>query len=212
MIERVVDPDPVELPIFELSLVLLPTELVPLHIFEPRYRRMIAHCLDEEKPFGIVFRDDDGPRDVGCTAEVSEVVERFDDGRLNIVVTGGRPFRLIERYELPEYPAARAQPLDPGTEPLEGDAELAAREAFNELLEAVAAEAEPPEEPSSAFDLAARVELPVAFKQRLLESDSERERLRMLGETFVDLTERLQRAREVAEIAQGNGHRPAAGP
>src|SRR5687768_6058800 len=88
-----------ELPIFELPAVLLPGELMPLHIFEDRYKRMIVRCLDEGEPFGIVFRDDEGgARRIGCTARVTQVLERFEDGRMNIVVTGELPFRVLDRF------------------------------------------------------------------------------------------------------------------
>src|SRR5688500_19460778 len=71
---------------------------MPLHIFEERYKRMIGHCLESEEPFGIVLRDDDGSaRRIGCTARVTEVLERFDDGRMDIIVTGEEPFRVLER-------------------------------------------------------------------------------------------------------------------
>src|SRR5436189_287081 len=90
----------VELPIFELPAVILPGELLPLHIFEERYQRLIGHCLENEEPFGIVFRDPSGnAHRIGCTARVAEVLERFDDGRLNIVVAGEQPFRVLERFE-----------------------------------------------------------------------------------------------------------------
>ena len=90
----------IELPLFELPVVLLPGELMPLHIFEERYKRMIGHCLETEEPFGIVLRDDDGSaRRIGCTARVTEVLERFDDGRMDIVVTGEEPFRVLERFD-----------------------------------------------------------------------------------------------------------------
>ena len=72
---------------------------MPLHIFEERYKRMIGHCLEQAAPFGIVYRDAEGARNIGCEARVTEVLERFDDGRLNIVVTGDRPFRVLDRYE-----------------------------------------------------------------------------------------------------------------
>src|SRR5436190_293050 len=99
--------DGVELPIFELPIVILPGELLPLHIFEERYVRMIGHCLETTEPFGIVFRDEEGTAHrIGCTARVTEVLERFDDGRMNIVVTGEQPFRVLERFEEPDYPAA----------------------------------------------------------------------------------------------------------
>src|SRR6266508_1451386 len=94
----------VELPIFELPMVILPGELLPLHIFEERYQRMIGHCLEASEPFGIVFRDDEGTAHrIGCTARVTEVLERFDDGRMNIVVTGEQPFKVLERYKETEY-------------------------------------------------------------------------------------------------------------
>ena len=107
--------DGVELPIFELPLVLLPGELLPLHIFEERYKRMIDRCVDDGEPFGIVFRDDEGgARRVGCEARVTEVTERFDDGRLNIIVTGERPFRVLDRFDAADYPAGEVEPVEPG--------------------------------------------------------------------------------------------------
>ena len=70
----------------------LPTEQVPLHIFEPRYRELIGERLDNEQPFGLVFADDDGLRQIGTLSDVVEVTDRFDDGRLNIVVEGASGF------------------------------------------------------------------------------------------------------------------------
>src|SRR3954451_428783 len=94
------------LPRFELPVVILPGELLPLHIFEERDQRMIGHCLEGAEAFGIVFRDEEGTAHrIGCTARVTEVLERFDDGRMNIVVTGEQRFRVLERFEEPEYPA-----------------------------------------------------------------------------------------------------------
>lgn len=88
-----------ELPIFELPAVILPGELLPLHIFEERYVRMIGHCLDVAEPFGIVFRDEEGTAHrIGCTARIQEVTERFADGRMNIIVAGERPFKVLERF------------------------------------------------------------------------------------------------------------------
>ena len=99
-----------ELPLFELPIVLLPGELMPLHIFEERYKRMIAHCVEAGEPFGVVLRDDDGSaRRIGCTARVTEVLEQFDDGRMDIVVTGEEPFRVLERFDGADYPAGEVE-------------------------------------------------------------------------------------------------------
>src|ERR687892_2798402 len=98
-----------ELPIFELPLVLLPGERVPLHIFEDRYKRMVGASLEQGEPFGIVLRDDDGARSIGCTARIDDVLERFDDGRMNIVVSGEEPFKVLDRFESSEFPAGEVE-------------------------------------------------------------------------------------------------------
>ena len=83
-----------EIGLFPLGIVLLPTERVPLHIFEPRYQELIGECLDADEEFGLVYADEDGVREIGTRARVTEVLERFDDGRLTILVEGGLRFRV----------------------------------------------------------------------------------------------------------------------
>jgi Lon protease-like protein len=199
-----------ELPIFELPVVLLPTELLPLHIFEQRYRRMIARSQEQGEPFGIVFRDDDGgARSVGCTARVAEVLQRFDDGRLNIVVVGEVPFRVLDRFEAPEFPAAEVELIDPGGESEPGDPEaaLGARDAFAALLEEVSGERPDSDEleAQNAYALAGRVELPSKTKQRLLELRSEDERMRLLERSLAEVAVAIKRSEEIVERARTNG-------
>jgi Lon protease-like protein len=200
---------PQELPIFELPVVLLPGELLPLHIFEERYKRMIGHCLEDDEPFGIVFNDTEtGARRVGCEARVTEVTERFDDGRLNIVVTGERPFRVLDRHETPGFPAGEVEPLDLGGA-IEPDADDTgdARRKFADLVERVGGD-RPDDAELEAFDsygLAAKVELPPETKQHLLELRSEPERMKVLAAAFDVLLATLRRSRDVAERAKLNG-------
>jgi ATP-dependent Lon protease len=97
-----------EIGLFPLGIVLLPTERVPLHIFEPRYCELIGECLEEEVEFGMVYADEDGVRDFGTLARVSDVLERFDDGRLNVVVEGGLRFR-VERLTRGRRPQPRSR-------------------------------------------------------------------------------------------------------
>src|SRR2546423_2994449 len=138
--------DGLELPICELPVVILPGELLPLHIFEERYKRMIGHCLDHAEPFGIVFRDEDGTAHrVGCTARVTEVMEQFDDGRMNVVVAGEQPFKVLERFEAGQFPAGGGGAVVSSHEPEgEGDPEAgrAAPEAVSEPVKR--ASREPP--------------------------------------------------------------------
>ena len=101
-----------DFPLFPLGLVALPTELVPLHIFEERYKTMVARVLEEEGEFGIVWVADDGLRDVGCACEIAEVLERMPDGRMNLVARGTRPFRIEARQDELAYPAGTIEFLD----------------------------------------------------------------------------------------------------
>ncbi|HMC06746.1 MAG TPA: LON peptidase substrate-binding domain-containing protein [Solirubrobacterales bacterium] len=200
----------VELPIFELPAVILPGELLPLHIFEERYQRLIGHCLENEEPFGIVFRDPSGnAHRIGCTARVAEVLERFDDGRLNIVVAGEQPFRVLERFEDDDYPAGEVEPIDASEEADGEDAEAAdsTRSAFAELVRRVSGEAPDATEleAEDSYGIAARVELPAETKQILLELRSEPERMRTLGEALRALVATVARSREIAERAKMNG-------
>jgi Lon protease-like protein len=203
--------DGMELPIFELPMVILPGELLPLHIFEERYKRMIDHCLDSAEPFGIVFRDEEGTAHrIGCTARVTEVLEQFDDGRMNIVVTGEQPFRVLERFEETDYPAGEVEPIDRRAALDDEDPEAAdmARQAFAELVKRVSGE-QPPEDldldAQDSYGIAARVELPVETKQALLEQRSEPERMRMLGNALQALVAAVARSGEIAERAKMNG-------
>jgi Lon protease-like protein len=200
----VADQRPTELPIFELPLVLLPGERIPLHIFEERYKRMIAHCLEGGTAFGIVLRDDDGARAIGCSATVETVLERFEDGRLNIVVMGAEAFRVLDRHETPDFPAASVEQLETPEADVAQDASAGAREAFAELLELVEETVE--DQPADSYGIAGRVELPVATKQELLEERDETERMRLVEAALRELIETVHRSRKMSARASTNGH------
>src|SRR6476619_5817113 len=126
--------------LFPLGLVLLPSEQVPLHIFEPRYRELIAESLEQGQPFGIVYADEDGLRQIGTLATVTEVVERFDDGRLNIIVEGSSRFRLLELTEGRSFVTGRIEAVDDQHDPAEpGDIDRALS-LFGRLVELTSAE------------------------------------------------------------------------
>jgi ATP-dependent Lon protease len=197
-----------ELPIFELPIVLLPGEQMPLHIFEDRYKRMIGHALERGEPFGVVLRDDEGARSVGCTARVDDVVEQFDDGRMNIVVSGESPFKVLDRFESSDYPAGEVELIaDPDARPADEDSANAAREAFAELAERATGERPEPDEldDASAYAIASRIELPADTKQRLLEMRDEDERMELLANALNAVGRALERAEEAAERASSNG-------
>ena len=193
-------------PLFPLGIVLLPTEIVPLHIFEERYKLMIGGCVEKGSEFGIVWLGDDGLRDIGCTARVAQVLERMDDGRMNILAQGGRPFRLVRKIEDLPYPAGDVEMLEDLDE---GDEALAvtAREAYADLVERVTDNRPGVDELDglNAYGMAATIELAAAPKQALLEERSEDRRLKTVGDLFATALERIDNAEEAQERAKSNG-------
>jgi Lon protease-like protein len=202
-----------DFPLFPLGIVALPTESVPLHIFEDRYRRMVEHCLEAEpgtpgREFGIVWLSDDELKEVGCACEIERVLERLPDGRLNIVVRGTRPFRLLERRDDLPYPAGVVEFLpdveEQSKEPQDG---LEARELYRELVsQATDRELEDEELAElDSYDMAGTVEFDLAAKQQLLEMRSESERLTLLTALLRAALERLDYIERAQARALSNG-------
>jgi Lon protease-like protein len=196
-----------EIGLFPLGLVLLPTEHVPLHIFEPRYRELIGETLEHGLPFGIVYADDDGLRRIGTLATVTEVVERFPDGRLNIVVEGGTRFRLLELTEGRSFATGRVEAVDDQHDPAEPADVERALALFARLAELTSSDVEPPpaDTPELSFAIAGRFEFSADIKQELLDESSERIRLARLCELLAIAAETVERQKEIASRAQTNG-------
>ncbi len=194
-------------PLFPLGLVLLPQEVVPLHIFEPRYRTMIGECLEFDTEFGILWLGEGGLREIGCCAMVEQVLEQFDDGRMNIVVRGSHPFRLLRRIDDMPYPAGDVELLDDADEEPDEEVAGASRERYADLVERATDERPTASalEQMSAYGMVANVDVPLDAKQELLEQRSERLRLERVGGLFAETLLRLERAEQIAERARGNG-------
>ena len=196
-----------EIGLFPLELVLVPGEQAPLHIFEPRYKELIEECLVEDSPFGLVLADGSGMREIGTRAAVIEVLERFDDGRLNIVVEGQDRFRLVELTEGRSYATAEVAPLvDELDTPSQAEVE-ACLEAYRRVVAAAKADLEELDlsGASIAFQIAARVDFGAAVKQDLLELRSERDRVVRLAPLLDRAADAVQREREIRERASTNG-------
>jgi Lon protease-like protein len=194
-------------PLFPLGIVLLPTELVPLHIFEERYRLMIGECLDRGTEFGIVWLSDSGLKEIGCSARVTRLLKRMEDGRMDVLVQGVAPFRLLRRIEDMPYPAGDVELLDDaGEEPDPGTA-VDARGLYADLVERVTDER--PEgvdlDEMDAYDMAATVEFALDAKQVLLELRSEAERMTAVAELFGKTMQRLDFSERAGEVARSNG-------
>jgi Lon protease-like protein len=196
-----------DFPLFPLGLVALPSELVPLHIFEERYKTMMARCLEEESEFGIVWLADDGLREVGCACEIAEVLERMPDGRLNLVARGTRAFRIEARQEELAYPAGTVEFLEDRAEDVDPEAAAEAHAAYAELV-SQATDREPDDEEiggMTAYEMAATVEFGLDAKQGLLDLRSETARMRLVTRLFRAALKRLDFIDRAQARARSNG-------
>jgi Lon protease-like protein len=197
-----------EIGLFPLALVLLPTERVPLHIFEPRYKELIGECLTEGHEFGLLLEDDQGRREVGTRAAVVEVLQVFDDGRMNVVVEGHDRFRLVNVKRGRSYLTGEVETLDDQTEDPPATREVEeALTLFRQLVETAGADVDEPEGSDGplSYELAARVDFGLQPKQELLELRSETARLRRLCQLLEHAVEAVARERAVRDRAQTNG-------
>ena len=90
-------------PVFPLGLVLMPRMPLPLHIFEERYRLLVARCLEQDEPFGVLLHTGTTVQTVGCLARIDSVINRYDDGRLDILTIGTERFRVTAMHEDQSY-------------------------------------------------------------------------------------------------------------
>ena len=196
-----------EFPLFPLGLVALPSEMVPLHIFEDRYKAMMEHCLAVSGEFGIVWMAEDELHQTGCACEIEQVLERMDDGRMNLVSRGTRPFRILERQSHLPYPAGVVVFLDDEPEEIEPEVLATARGIYADLVkratdrELTATELDE----LDAYGMAATVDFGLEAKQGLLDLRSENARLRLVTRLFRAATRRLDFVDRAQARARSNG-------
>ena len=196
-----------EFPLFPLPVVALPTEVVPLHIFEERYKTMIGNCLERESEFGIVWLSDDGLKSTGCACVVERVLERTPDGSMNIACRGTRAFRILERVEHLPYPAGTVEWLEEKDEEVDERTLEDAREAYGELVREATDEDPDAERMATmgAYEMAATVDFGLDAKQGLLDLRSENARLRLVARLFRAAVKRLDFIERAQARARSNG-------
>jgi Lon protease-like protein len=196
-----------DFPLFPLGLVALPGEVVPLHIFEERFKAMMERCLADESEFGIVWLSDDSLREIGCACQITEVVERDDEGRLNILTRGTRPFQLLEREDHLPYPAGVVEFLADREEALDGSLAALARETYAELVQRATDNRPEPLELAKmgAYEMAATVDFGLDAKQGLLDMRSENARLRLITRLFRAAMKRMEFVSHAQTRARSNG-------
>jgi Lon protease-like protein len=207
----------ITIPLFPLGLVLLPDMRLPLHIFEERYKQMIADCLADHRPFGVVLFDGQAIRSVGCMARIDAVVKRYDDGRMDIMTRGGERFVIQELIEARAYMEAQVFLFDDAEEVSSGDNLAEVVDTAMNLLTDMA-DVDVGVDPSNpggrispkqlSFAIAALEGFSPAERQGLLEMTSPAERLRKCVQALSRIVARNRLTLEIRKMIGGNGHPP----
>jgi Lon protease-like protein len=196
------------LPLFPLEVVLLPGTPLPLHIFEPRYKEMIGECRTTGALFGVVRVLEQGIAEIGCTAEIVSVTKEYADGRLDLVAEGRSRFEVLELNQERSFLRAEVLlvPDEPGT--ASEDARTRAIESHREILHLAGAvqDFSTADEQALSFHLAGSLPLELDFKQQLLATRSETERMQSLASYLQRILPNLRRAARARQNAGGNGH------
>ena len=196
------------LPLFPLEVVLFPGTPLPLHIFEPRYKEMIAECLANNARFGVVRALEEGIAEVGCTAEIVTVTKEYPDGRLDLVAEGRERFELLELNR--ERSFLRGEVLLVPDEPGNAEVDQKARavQLHLEILSLAGAvqDLSAADQNQLSFHLAGSLPLDLDFKQRLLTMRSESERIQSVTTYLEKILPKLRRVARTREKAGGNGH------
>jgi Lon protease-like protein len=191
-------PEPL-LPLFPLDLVLLPYTNLPLHIFEPRYKEMIGECLRNGSEFGMLAVEDRSVAAIGCTASITKVLERFPDGRMNIIVRGQRRFEISELNDEKSYLRGKPQFFDddPGEPPL-SDLPERSMALYRRLKELAKIETQAIQDTPTSTDtqlsyrLIAGVPAELSWQQSLLELRSESKRLALVADYLEELIKEFE--------------------
>lgn len=196
------------LPLLPLDLALMPGSELPLHIFEPRYRKMVTRCMRDSIGFGVVRIHDKKLAPIGTEVSVVKVLRRHPDGRFDILTRSKDRFRIQEvREHADGHLEARVAPVEDKAEQTDQTLEDTIAKYYKQYADLIGDEQTepPPRGPRWSFRVAARVRLTVDARQELLEMLSENDRMQRIAEHLHELIPMLSRRGKVKAILRGNG-------
>jgi ATP-dependent Lon protease len=200
------------IPLFPLNVVLFPQSQLHLHVFEERYRILISECITYDSVFGIVLVHEQEVRTIGCTAAVKDVVKRYDDGRMDIIVDGRRRFQLHNFVEAPHpYYSGRVTWLNDHDEEVDDKLRLYAVDLHNKFVSVVFTGIVQLVDVNDirrtrAFHLVQKSGMDLVQRQAFLAMNSENKRLQFLIQHLETLLPLLSSKKAVDELAKNDGY------
>jgi Lon protease-like protein len=202
-----------KLGLFPLGVVLFPESALPLHIFEERYKTLVNDCVEQKLPFGINYISGTKMSNIGCTADVTDVMKKYDDGKLDILVAGTKRFKVssFTEGEKPYY-FADIEYFDDIDEDVNSLLLADTIEVFNTIAERIKAvkieklsiTGLKTEKPS--FKIAQKAGLSLDQRQKLLESKSENVRLDYILKHLRKLLPAVREADTISKIIKNDGY------
>ena len=174
------------MPLFPLDIVVVPKERIPLHIFEPRYKRMIKDSIKTGDPFGIVLKDDKGVKSIGCSVKIIRVLKEHPTGEYDIIVQGQQCFRIKDKMQENDQLWIGNVTYLEGQESATADLLEKTRDQYLHILLKLGLneDMERHMSKSRSFDFIEFINLPNKIKQQLIETNDENQRLEIINRIF----------------------------
>ena len=195
------------LPLFPLQVVLFPRTALPLHVFEERYKEMMGDIIPEKEEFGVVLAGEKGICNAGCTATVEKVVQRYADGQMDLIAIGRRRFEILTLDDEKSYLRGAVDFFDDEElTPIPPELKQRVLAGYQVLRDLEEQTFEPEmADPQLSFQLAQIVE-DLNFRQLLLSSRSESDRMKQLADFLPGYASRQRQIQHIKSVAPKNGH------
>ena len=179
-----------KLKLFPLNLVALPYKIIPLHIFEERYKKMIKDCTDRKKEFGIIYQNKDTQSKIGCSVSIEKIINTYPDGRMDVVVKGSKIFKVQRQY-LKQDLVMGDIVFMPESEPLDKNIFNPLLDKYIKLLLAVGLKDNLARHlaKTKTFELLEMIQTSHDFELELLRLNSEEKRSEILNRFFTSILE-----------------------
>ncbi len=202
-----------KIPLFPLGVVLLPEVLLPLHIFEERYKTMIGECLDQDEEFGVIYYNGTEMESKGCTARVIRVIKQYPDGRMDILTKGERRFMIEHLHKDEPYLEASVGFFDDEEEVPTKEMEALAAEGFDLMMQVEGIDGKqfaiehggPTGLKEASYQIASSEGFTPEEKQEFLEMTSTQDRLDKGVRSLRKSLERSRLTGDIKQIIGGNG-------
>ena len=175
----------IKIPLFPLNIVVLPFEEVPLHIFEPRYKKMIKESIENDTPFGIVLNNNGSIDNIGCSLNVTKIIKHYKTGEYDLIATGNKCFQVLDKVKKEDLWIGNIEYMDAPI--IENDKILKlVQNKYIELLIKLGKDEnfEIYLEREISFQFLIGITLPLDLKRNILLLESESERLLYINDLF----------------------------